>query len=203
MATLSALSAFPSTSVETTPQAVTHNVNDLKRWTWMVKTWKATFALSFDDGVVPIYNIGIPDQYISAGGDFDVNTSTYIVDPFASEKHVLDYRYSRIFGATGFSDPAHQWDLIITLGGTIFWGAVRNGGALITSGGDYRYYALVLLHTISDAGSGTLSTDPAYSGTGTLVNALAFDTVTMNLFYSAGVFSGTMTITPYEYWTYT
>lgn len=203
MATLSALSAFPSASSALVPQAQTGSVDDLKRWVWTVKTWKATFALSFDDGVLPIYNIGIPDQYIYAGGDYDANTSTYIVDPFANEKYVLDYRHSRIFGASGFSDPDHQWDLIITLGGTIFWESVRSGGGLITSGGDYRYYTLVLLHTISDAASGTLSTDSAYGGTGSLVNALAFDTVTMSLFFSAGVFSGTMSIAPYEYWTYT
>ncbi len=220
MAKPSPLYAFPEASVTLAPQVLTDNVEDLKNWVWMVKRWRIHFDLSFTFGTGDMpdpTNLNMDDWLFYTGSQYDGDGSV-IRAPYVDEKEMLDYRpaiqhpgdvtFTCVDGeaSPGFCNTSRQASFQFTIGSPIKWGDVFDGfGVPITSGGDYGFYCNIRVSVTSDAQSGTCSTEDLGFGPISTPDAFIFDGKTAQLYGGSltEAWSGTITVTPEEDWTFT
>ncbi len=212
MATLCSLSAFPvADSGAINGMVFTDNVNKLRDWVWNTQVWRISFDLSFffGTGTPDPVNLGIGDHLAFSGTHLDSFGAT-ITPAFGNEKEMLNYRPTIqdegfIHGTPDAPGSDRQYDAFWSFGDAIKWNDVfRDDGTLITSGGDYGFFANITVLVVSEVLSGRCSTqDLGFGGIDTL-DAFNFDGVTQQLFKGADdqLFTGTITVTRETNWTF-
>lgn len=195
MASARPLSAFPFANTSPPIYVATDSVEILKRWVWMVQEWRIDIALLWSG---PVSTFSLDGAFtVAAGENFELGSDLAL--PFPDEKHLLDYRGWRRNDSDTVGGVVSTFD--IRGGAGAYWTAMRSGGALITSGGDYRYVLNMDITLTDDGGTSTLTNNPAASDPS--VAAASFDGVAIDLFTNGPAdFSGTVDITPITFWGY-
>lgn len=193
------LKPAPEASVDTDFYAFTDDVTELAYWIWTIREQELQMAVAYDDGAGSVA-VPVPDLTIQMG----VNLSPRVA--YASQKEILDYRITEYFqSAAGPYDGTKTWSYSIALGDTMLYPDVRNAGALITSGGNYRYSIYLVLSVTTDANTGFLTTDPFYdTGMAASLATMTFNGVSVLLYEKtsggAGSFTGTVDISSTLNW---